>query len=176
MKQNVSDGKIKKEKIQMQIRGYRENDLESMIEIWNEVVKEGIAFPQENFLDVDSGRKFFAEQTYSAVAEDEHGNILGLYILHPNNIGRCGHIGNASFAVSSNSRGLHIGEKLVLDCLEQGRIHGFKILQYNAVVESNIHARHLYERLGFIQLGTIPKGFRMKDGRYENICLYYREL
>ncbi|MBQ9880730.1 MAG: hypothetical protein IJM45_09895 [Clostridia bacterium] len=37
-------------------------------------------------------------------------------------------------------------------------------------------ARHLYERLGFIQLGTIPRGFRMKDGHYENICPYYIEL
>ena len=48
--------------------------------------------------------------------------------------------------------------------------------QANAVVESNTHARHLYERLGFTQLGTIPGGFRMKDGHYENICPYYHEL
>jgi ribosomal protein S18 acetylase RimI-like enzyme len=78
--------------------------------------------------------------------------------------------------VSSHSRGLHIGEKLVLDCIEQGREHGFSALQFNAVVATNIHARHLYERLGFSQLGTIPKGFRMKDGYYEDICPYYRAL
>ena len=53
---------------------------------------------------------------------------------------------------------------------------GFRVLQFNAVVESNVHARHLYERLGFVQLGTIPGGFRMKDGHYENICPYYRVL
>lgn len=47
---------------------------------------------------------------------------------------------------------------------------------FNAVVETNVHARHLYERLGFRQLGTIPGGFRMKDGHYENICPYYHEL
>lgn len=46
------------------------------------------------------------------------------------------------------------------------------MLQFNAVVESNIHAHHLYERLGFTQLGTIPGGFRMRDGHYENICPY----
>ena len=50
------------------------------------------------------------------------------------------------------------------------------ILQFNAVVESNIHARHLYERIGFKQLGVIPNGFRMKDGHFENICPYYIEL
>jgi hypothetical protein len=58
--------------------------------------------------------------------------------------------------------------------LKQANLHGFGVLQFNAVVSTNIHARHLYERLGFIPLGTIPKGFRMKDGHYEDICPYYR--
>ncbi len=159
----------------MTIREYTLSDMDSMIRIWNEVVEEGIAFPQEECLDRESGTVFFVSQSYTGVAE-EQGEILGLYILHPNNVGRCGHICNASYAVASGSRGLHIGEKLVLDCLEKGRELGFRVLQFNAVVESNLHARHLYERLGFRQLGTIPGGFRMKDGRYENICPYYREL
>ena len=148
-----------------------------MVRIWNEVVEDGAAFPQEELLTLETGRDFFAAQTYNAVAEDtDTGAVLGLYILHPNNIGRCGHICNASYAVSRNTRGLHIGEKLVSDCLVQGKLHGFSIMQFNAVVASNIHARHLYERLGFIPLGTIPKGFRMKDGHYEDICPYYHEL
>lgn len=78
--------------------------------------------------------------------------------------------------MASSARGKRIGERLVKDSIVQARSHGFGLLQFNAVVESNIHARHLYERLGFIQLGTIPKGFRMKDGSYENICPYYIEV
>ena len=146
-----------------------------MIRIWNEVVEEGIAFPQEELLTEETGSSFFASQSYTAVAEID-GKVKGLYILHPNNVGRCGHICNASYAVSSDARGNHIGEQLVTDCLRMGCKLGFKVLQFNAVVESNIHARHLYERLGFHQLGTIPRGFRMKDGHYENICPYYHEL
>ena len=161
----------------MIVRTYEEKDIPSMIEIWNEVVDEGVAFPQLEFLNGKTGADFFASQTYTAVAEDENDHTVhGLYILHPNNIGRCGHIGNASYAVRSGSRGQHIGEKLVLDSLRQAKLHGFKLMQFNAVVESNIHARHLYERLGFVLLGTIPKGFRMKDGHFENIYLYYYEL
>lgn len=161
----------------MIVRAYKENDLDAMIQIWNEVVEEGAAFPQEEFLDKKTGAEFFASQTHTAVAEDEGSHtVCGLYILHPNNVGRCGHIGNASYAVSSKNRGRHIGEMLVLDCLRQAKQRGFTILQFNAVVENNIHARHLYERLGFVPLGVIPKGFRMKDGHYENICPYYYEL
>ena len=147
-----------------------------MCAIWNEVVEDGIAFPQEDLLDDVSGKEFFDAQTYCGVAETEEGKVVGLYILHPNNIGRCGHIANASYAVSSSCRGIHIGEKLVSDCLAKAKEYGFRVMQFNAVVESNVHARHLYERLGFIQLGTIPGGFRMKDGHYENICPYYHML
>ena len=159
----------------MIIRAYRGTDVPDMIEIWNEVVKDGIAFPQEDCLDATTGSAFFAAQSSCGVADDD-GTVVGLYILHPNNVGRCGHICNASYAVRSDSRGKHVGEKLVTDCLLQGKLLGFRILQFNAVVESNVHARHLYERLGFRQLGTIPGGFRMKDGHYENICPYYRTL
>lgn len=160
----------------MKVRAYQEKDLPKMIEIWNEVVEDGIAFPQEDLLDAESGAEFFAGQTYSGVAVDENDQPVGLYILHPNNIGRCGHIGNASYAVRSCFRGSHIGEQLVADSLRMAREKGFRVMQFNAVVESNVHARHLYERLGFQPLGIIPGGFRMKDGHYENICPYYHEL
>ena len=111
------------------VREYGENDIKGMISVWNEVVSDGVAFPQTEELDFESGKKFFAEQTCCPVATDENGEILGMYILHPNNVGRCGHICNAS-----------------------------------------------YESLGFVKLGVIPKGFLMKDGHYEDICPYYKEL
>ena len=160
----------------MQIRKYKTDDIQQMITIWNEIVDEGIAFPQEEQLDVTTGEQFFSSQSYCGVAADESGNVFGLYILHPNNVGRCGHICNASYAVSSSCRGQHIGEKLVRDCIRKAKECGFLILQFNAVVETNTRARHLYEKTGFRQLGVIPNGFRMKDGHYENICPYYIEL
>lgn len=159
------------------VRKYDPEDIDSMVAIWNEVVEEGIAFPQEECLGAVSGREFFDAQSHCGVAvETGSGRVVGLYILHPNNLGRCGHICNASYAVASDRRGLHIGEKLVKDCIEQAGKIGFRILQFNAVVATNTHARHLYERLGFRQLGTIPKGFRLIDGTYEDICPYYIQL
>ena len=90
---------------------YTEEDLPQMIQIWNEVVEDGIAFPQEDLLTADTGKVFFASQTFSAIEEDvDTGKVYGLYILHPNNVGRCSHICNASYAVRQDARGLHIGE------------------------------------------------------------------
>lgn len=159
------------------VRKYEDKDVHKMMEIWNEVVEEGIAFPQEECLDEDGARAFFESQSFCGVAEDKKsGEILGLYILHPNNVGRCGHISNASYAVASYARGRHIGEALVRDCIKKAGEIGFGVLQFNAVVATNKSARHLYEKIGFIGLGTIKKGFRLKDGSYEDICPYYIEV
>ena len=158
----------------MIIRGFTKDDLPEMISIWNEIVEEGNAFPQEEALTLKTGFAFFNSQSHVGVAFD--GEILGLYILHPNNVGRCSHIANASYAVSSKARGKHIGQKLVLDSMEKAKELDFLILQFNAVVEDNFSARHLYEKLGFKQLGVIPKGFRLDNDEFANICPYYIEL
>ena len=148
--------------------------LPDAVRIWNRVVEDGEAFPQEEFLDTESGAAFFAEQTFTGVAVDrETGSAVGLYILHPNNIGRCGHIANASYAVDADCRGEHVGELLVRHCLEKAAEEGFRVMQFNAVVASNTRALALYRKLGFTQLGVIPKGFRMKDGHYEDIIPHY---
>lgn len=158
------------------IRPYESVDEEAARSIWNIVVEAANAFPQTERLEVGQADAFFRAQTYTAVAEGDDGTIVGLYILHPNNVGRCGHIANASYAVDPDVRGVHIGEKLVKDCMARGRDLGFRILQFNAVVATNIHAIHLYERLGFTRLGTVPGGFRLADDTYEDIILFYHTL
>ena len=146
------------------------------VAIWNQVVEDGVAFPQTEPMTVEEGIAFFAEQTLTAVAVDEDGAVLGMYILHPNNIGCCGHIANASYAVDRGARGRGVGEALVRDSLRMAKAYGFGVMQFNAVVATNHVALHLYEKVGFTRLGTIPKGFRLPDGGLADIVPHYYEL
>lgn len=157
----------------LEIRPYREEDLEGMIKVWNEVVEAGNAFPQIEPLTLETARSFFAEQTLAAVAVVD-ARLFGLYILHPNNVGRCGHVANASYAVVPEARGCGIGRALVEDSLAQAAALGFRGLQFNAVVASNEGAIHLYESLGFKRVGTVPEGFLNGRGVYEDIHVFYR--
>lgn len=163
--------------MEIRIRGYEASDAEEAAEIWNEVVEAGEAFPQIEPLTAETAEVFFSGQSFTGIACDaESGETVGLYILHPNNVGRCGHICNASYAVKADCRGQRIGEKLVVHCMEKGRELGFRILQFNAVVRSNTRALRLYKKLGFVPLGIIPGGFLMKDGHYEDIIPHYHVL
>ncbi len=161
----------------IQVKAYDTSDGKEATAIWNEVVEEGNAFPQEDPLTGEERDAFFKSQSYTGIAQDaDTGEIVGLYILHPNNVGRCGHICNASYAVKKELRGEHIGECLVRDCMKRAAELGFQILQFNAVVSDNEAALHLYEKLGFTRLGVIPGGFRKKDGQYMDIIPHYIEL
>lgn len=159
----------------LEITEFCDDDIQEVLKIWNDVVADGIAFPQTEILDEKNGLEFFKSQTYTGVAKSD-GQISGLYILHPNNVGRCGHICNASYAVSKDKRGCHIGEFLVKHCLETAKEKGFRILQFNAVVATNFSALALYKKLGFVQLGTIPEGFLSKNGSYSDIIPHYKKL
>lgn len=161
----------------VKIRKITPQDIPGAIKVWNKVVEDGVAFPQTETLNEKTGEEFFSSQSFTGVAVDaDSGEVAGLYILHPNNVGRCGHICNASYAVRSDLRGNNIGEQLVTHCMKTAKELGFGILQFNAVVKSNKPALHLYEKLGFVKLGVIPSGFRMKDGSYEDIIPHYHLL
>lgn len=162
--------------MEVTIRTYQEHDIADMVRIWNEVLDAGDMFDYDEYLTVNSGREFFSRQTVTCVAEDNEGHIYGVYILHPNATGRRSHIANASYAVEAQSRGMHIGTSMVKDSLERAAAAGFRILQFNAVVEKNLSARHLYEKLGFKQLGVIEGGLLTSAGEYINICPYYINL
>ncbi|MEI0702763.1 GNAT family N-acetyltransferase [Brachyspira intermedia] len=160
----------------MHIIKYDIKYIKEVLKIWNDIIEEGIYFPQiETLSNEEEAHKYFISQDYTGIAID-NDKVFGVYILHPNNIGRCGHISNASYAVSKESRGKGIGEALVRDSMEQGNKLGYKILQFNAVVISNINAHKLYEKIGFNKIGIVKKGYMNKNNEYEDIALYYIDL
>ncbi len=160
----------------MHIIKYDIKYIKEVLKIWNDIIEEGIYFPQiETLSNEEEAHKYFSTQDYTGIAID-NDKVFGVYILHPNNIGRCGHISNASYAVSKESRGKGIGEALVRDSMEQGKKLGYKILQFNAVVISNINAHKLYEKIGFNKIGIVKKGYINKNNDYEDIVLYYIDL
>lgn len=159
----------------MFFRRYENKDLEEMTRQWNIILEDGVAFPGTELYDIDSFKEMIEAQTEvrSMIVDDK---VAGFYILHPNNIGRCSHVSNASFVLDPAFRGQHLGHYLVEDCIAQAKINGFRGMQFNAVVDSNKAALHIYEKCGFKKVGTIPGGFLLKDGTYSDMHILYLSL
>jgi len=91
------------------------------------------------------------------VAEDG-GVIVGTGRVVPN-YGPASIVANASYMVDPSRAGQGIGRRLVDYSLELARGEGFQAMVFNAVVETNVNAVHLYESMGFRIIGTIPAAF-----------------
>ncbi|KFN92257.1 putative N-acetyltransferase [Tetragenococcus muriaticus PMC-11-5] len=154
---------------------YHPKYLAQMTAIWNDILEDGNAFPGEELFTQDAFENYLMEQTIvrSIIIENE---VAGFYITHPNNIGRCNHVANTSYCMNKAFRGKKIFPHLVQDSLERAKESGFQGMQFNAVVASNKAAIHTYEKFNFGIVGTIPSGFRLKDGIYSDMYIMYRSL
>ncbi len=154
------------------LRSYEKEEIGFLKDIWNDIVVDGVAFPGENPLGEMEFEKMLADQSaVTCILVD--GKIAGYFILHPNNIGRCSHVANASYAIAKEYRGKKLAEPLVRKSIEQAKELGFKGMQYNAVVTGNLAAIHTYRKIGFEIVGTIPGGFRLKNGVYSDMHIMY---
>lgn len=152
---------------------FEEKHLSQSLAIWNEVIEEGVSFPGDKILTETEAFTLFNQQTETICLKigDEIG---GIYILHPNNDGRCSHISNASYAIANRFRGLGLGRVMVEDSIERAKKNGFIGLQFNAVVSTNYVAIRLYLSLGFKIIGTINNGFRKKDNTYCDTIIFLK--
>ncbi|MGO4383459.1 GNAT family N-acetyltransferase [Specibacter sp. RAF43] len=111
----------------------------------------------------DAGASPRLSRTF-AVTEETGGDsppmIVATATLHPNYDGPGSHIANASFMVHPDHEGKGYGRLLAHHVLNTAFADGYEAMVFNAVVESNTGAVHLWQSLGFEILATIPAAFR----------------
>lgn len=109
------------------------------------------------------------------VAEDD-GHIVGTAELHPNQAGGGSHVANAGFMVSAESSGRGIGRALATHVIKAATDDGYRAMQFNAVVATNVGAVHLWETLGFRILATVPGAFEHPSLGPVGLNVMFREL
>jgi GNAT superfamily N-acetyltransferase len=120
---------------------------------------ETYAYPED--LTMETGRGWWmSEPPSQTVVLEDDGLILGSARMGPNRPGRGDHVGTASFMVDPAAAGRGVGRALASYVVEWHRAQGFSAIQFNAVVETNVAAVHLWQAFGFEIIGTVPAAFR----------------
>jgi L-amino acid N-acyltransferase YncA len=112
----------------------------------------------------------------TAVAVDPAGAVLGSAKMYPNQGGPGSHVASASFMVDPAQGGRGVGRALGEDMLAWARAGGYRAVQFNAVVESNVRAVALWRSLGFEILTTIPEAFHHPADGYVGLHVMYQRL
>ncbi|GAA2397574.1 GNAT family N-acetyltransferase [Actinomadura vinacea] len=159
----------------------READAGDWPAIWpffKAIVAAGETFTFPTDLDEDQGRDWWLlpAPDRTVVAVDGSGGVLGTAKMNRNHAGNASHIASASYMVDPAHAGRGVGRALCEYTMEWARSAGYRAMQFNAVVETNVRAVRLYRSLGFEVLGTLPEGFRHPAQGYVGLHIMHRAL
>ena len=161
----------------MEIRRAVEADWPAIWPIVEAVVRAGDTYTYPRDLDETGGRALWNPPSWVVlVATDEAGAVLGTAKYGPNQMGPGSHVANASFMVAGSARGRGVGRALGEAVIDRARADGYRAMQFNAVVEANRSAVHLWRALGFEIIGTAPEAFDHPVEGLVGLHIMYRRL
>lgn len=144
----------------MEIRQFAEADWPQVWPIVREIIDEQDTFAFDAQMTAEDAHQVWVESPPGlTVVAVQDGRILGTAKMGPNRPGPGSHVSTASFMVAAEARGKGVGGAMCRFALDWARENGYAGMQFNAVVESNHSAIAVYERLGFVTIGTVPGAF-----------------
>jgi ribosomal protein S18 acetylase RimI-like enzyme len=141
----------------------REIDADGFARAWpifHAVVAAGDTYSYAPDIDEAQARAMWTTPPSRCFVAEREGEVLGVYMLRPNQPGLGDHVANCGYMVSPHARGQGVASAMCEHSLAQARRAGFTAMQYNFVVSSNEAAVRLWQRHGFAIVGRVPGAFR----------------
>ncbi|HKS03864.1 MAG TPA: N-acetyltransferase [Chthoniobacterales bacterium] len=161
----------------MKIRHAVDADRDAIWNIFREIVAAGDTYALDPQISREDALAYWlAPGTHAYVAEEPAVGLAGTYILRPNQSGGGSHVANAGFMVPARARGQGIGRAMAEHCLSEACRCGFRAMQFNYVISTNIAAIRLWQELGFEIVGTLPDAFQHPEKGYVDVYVMYRSL
>lgn len=159
------------------IRAYKEDDLQDVTNIWNQIIRDSEGFLWKEVFPLGKTEFVLNQQAAVICAEDvDTKEVVGFYTLRSNNSGKGSHIANGLYGVKKDYRGNGVGKLLGYHSLQKAEQLGYEAMQYNSVISSNIASTKLWESLGFTKVGIIKDGYKDEENQYDDLRIYYKKL
>ncbi|ACU76212.1 GCN5-related N-acetyltransferase [Catenulispora acidiphila DSM 44928] len=162
----------------MQIRPATDEDWPHIWPFFRSICAEGETYVYPYEPTEAEGCSMWMEQPpgLTVVAVDAAGTVLGSAKMGPNRPGPGAHVSTASYMVDPAAAGRGVGRALGEYTLAWAREQGYRAMQFNAVVESNARAVHLWRSIGFEIIGTVPEAFLSRAHGYVGIHVMHQKL
>ena len=160
----------------MKIRAATPADFDSIWPIFHEIVSAGETYAYPRDTTKQQAFQLWMEAPRVTFVVEENGKIAGTYYLKTNQAGPGDHVCNCGYMVSSAARGRGVATALCEHSQEVAKQLGYKAMQFNFVVSTNVGAVKLWNRLGFAMVGRIPKAFDHPAKGYVDALVMHKWL
>ena len=161
----------------MEIRSATDDNWPRIYPFWSAIVADGRTYAYPEGLSLEQARAVWMQQPPGrTVVAVDGGTVLGSATMGPNRPGRGAHVATGSFMVAPEHAGRGVGRALGAALLDRARASGYRSVQFNAVVETNAAAVHLWRSLGFAVLTTVPEAFDHPEHGLVGLHVMWRRL
>lgn len=107
---------------------------------------------------------------------EEDGAIVGVFYIRPNQAGGGSHVANAGYVTAAHAMGRGVARRMCAASLDLARDMGFRAMQFNFVVSTNVRAVALWQNMDFEIVGRLPGAFAHPDGMDVDALVMFRKV
>lgn len=152
------------------------SDHDAIWAILEPVIRAGetLAIPRE--MDRDTALALWLSPDRTVRLYIEQGEVLGIFYVRANQPGGGSHVANAGYVVAQDADGRGIARAMCAASLDLAREAGFRAMQFNFVVSTNVRAVSLWQTMGFAIVGRLPRAFHHPSGEDVDALVMFRDL
>ena len=160
----------------MNIRPAGPSDTNAIWSILEPTIRAGETYALPRDMDIEQAFAYWFSPGNTVFVAEEEGEVLGTYYFRANRKGGGAHVGNSGYMTAVNAFGRGVATAMCAHSLEYARNHGFRAMQFNFVVSTNLGAIHVWQKLGFATVGRLAGAFQHPSLGYVDALVMYRTL
>lgn len=160
----------------MHIRPYQPQDAGPVLQILMPVFRAGDTYAVDADLSEAETLAYWTGPEKAVFVAEEAGEILGTYYRVRNQKGGGSHVCNCGYVTGAAARGKGVAREMLAYSLREAKEAGFRAMQFNFVVASNLRAIDIWQRAGFEIVGRLPGAFAHPQEGFVDALVMYRDL
>lgn len=158
------------------IRAARPADAAAIWRIIGPTIRAGETYALAADLGEAEALAYWLGRDRETFVAEQDGAIVGTYYLRANQAGGGRHVCNCGYMTSAAATGRGVARAMCLHSLDHARRQGYRAMQFNFVVSTNVRAVALWQALGFAIVGRLPGAFAHPALGFVDALVMYRPL
>ena len=164
------------EQAEIQIRRAAAHDAAEIWRILEPTIRAGETYALPQDLSREAALAYWMGADRETFVAEADGRVLGTYYIRPNQLGRGAHVCNCGYMTAADAAGRGVARTMCAHSLDHARSQGYRAMQFNFVVSTNVRAVRLWQALGFEIVGRLPEAFDHPSDGYVDALVMSRKL